>query len=435
MVHTLLKGLQENRPSLILYVLYYGEPSRLISKNEIISINENNFELLKHMADLVGLEDALSLPNSYVEVVKSSLPDEFSFYEDSPVPDGFVFPPFSASIIKNIEKKNMPVYMLEYIRRKVYNKPELISKLLNKKKYVEFIPGLAKILSKSIKNSKTFCSSILSAQLNRENATKELMLIAECYKFGLFTVQELFDLINQLIEDNLIFNLCILLEHVGRYIFYKKESNRLAIEMVEKIKQSPMDSASKIRVSQCISTIINSEFSKINIFDFIRWFLNSTEYEKSEVFEKMKQSRRLVLIILAQPGIFENDRLFRNFVDNVGFIDSIFLIRMYLSVIPKVPKTQALDYINAISILATHYDQQAEVLDTLSSNKMNSDQKDTLIIFLLNKFDSKLHAKYLKMFSKNENPEIRAMVFNFCEEYKYDYVNEDSFEREMHLLE
>ncbi|ELA41623.1 uncharacterized protein VICG_01371 [Vittaforma corneae ATCC 50505] len=460
---TLLKTLKGQRLSFILYSLKFFDIDKSVFvpniEDEIKTINEDNFEILKEIAGILKINEDLKIPNSYIEIVKP-VPGEFSFYEDSKVPSEFVFPPFSMSMIKNIEKKKLEPYMLDYIGQNICSHPELITKIINKKKYVEFIPSLARILSKAIKNSKSYCGSILSCQ----NTDKDLILIAECYKFGLFTSQEIFNLINQLIDKHLISKLCVILEQLGRYILYKKETNRLSIEMIEKVKNSPLDNVSKIQFSQCISMILNPEFCKINILDFLRWFFNSTDYETNALFAKMKKSPRFLLLVLSQPSIFENEENFKKFFNEVKDIvftldtsiplaktmknmieeenTSSFLIGFYLFSIPRIyekHKTLALDYAQAISFLARKQSQQTQVINTLLKEKVGERLKYRIILLLLDSFDPEIHEKYIEILNKRQkgDAEFRAMLFNFCEKHHYacEVDESDSFEREMCLME
>lgn len=453
---TLLRGLGYGKVPFILYAISFFDIDKSVfipfMQCEIKKIDENNFQLIKHTMDALGIRENLPSPKSYVDVIKP-LPGEFSFYEECKAPENFIFPTVNTLLIKDIEKRRLEPYILDYIGYSIYEHPELIKKVIGKKKYVDFIPSIARILSKAIKNSQNnYCNSII----NCLESDSDLILISECYKFGLFTIKELFDLINQLIEKNFISKLCAILENLGRFILYKKETNKQAIGMIEQLRQCSLDKLSRIRVSHCISMIINPEFCKIGAFEFIRWFLNSPGYEKTVLFEEMKNSSRFILMILSRPEIFNDEKFFTKFIDKIknsaltdlalkdnnGMTNSNeeFIRNFYLSAIPKIYRSHKLlsqNYIQALTFLMKNTSQQASILDAFLKGAMDEGSKYKYLLLLLDAADPNLHKGYLEILRHKltNDVEFQAMLFNFCEKYRYEYtfedVESDSFEREI----
>lgn len=446
----LIDASNNNRLYFILYCLegfnmkedFINNIKNNIIKNELKNVNENNYEVLKRITSILKMDDDLKLPNNYIEVIKL-VPGEFNFYEDSEPPVNFEFPSFTPQLIKHIEKKKYEPYMLDYIGQNILNHPELINKIIAKKKYIEFIPSLARILSKSIKNSKSYCCSIYGSQ----EGVKNIILIAECYKFGLFTNNDIFDLINQFIESNSISDLCTLLENVGRFILYKKETNIKAIEVIDKIKHLSVDFSNKACISQCISQLLNPTFCKATILDFLRWFLNSTEYENTEIFKEMLESKRFLLILMLQAALFENRSSFLKFLNLISEKITVdFLLNFYLNLLPKVKvKMMVNEYIQYISHIISSVDENKviEVLDSILESEIEDFIKYRIILILLEDCNKEIQQVYFnKIEKKNKNDdEYKAMLFNFCEKYGYFYISrcvsdydEDSFDLEFELM-
>jgi len=356
-VAALLKGLKSNHLPFIFYVLeaFAVDTAVLVPfvQNEMKAVKEENLELLKAITATLGITDDLHVCKSYIEVIKPAQ-GEFSFYEDAPAPTGGVLPQlFTSVILKNIEKRELTPQMLDFIGHSIYGHPELIAKLMSKKKHIDFIPRLARILSKAIKGSRTHCSSILASRAT----DRDLILIAECYKFGLFTPQELFELLNQLVEKGLISELCVVLESLGRFIFYKKETNLGSIELLERVKHSPLTSLARAQFSQCISMILNPELSRFGITDFLRWFIRTERYRSSLLFDEIRSSRRALLLVLSDPTFFGNPGALRAFTAELeragpgeGHRDLI--IDFYLKAIPLVcerHRALAFSYANVLT--------------------------------------------------------------------------------------
>lgn len=448
-VGAILKSLKTNQLPFILYVLeaFAIDTAVFIPfiKSEIQAVKEDDLELLTAITGILGITDDLHVCRSYVEVIKP-IPGEFSFYEDTPVPTGVSIPPsFTHGILKNIEKRELAPCMLDFIGQSIYGHPELIAKLMNKKKHIEFIPRLARILSKAIKGNKTYCSSILASR----STERDLLLIAECYKFGLFSPQDLFELLNQFIERNLISELCVMLENLGRFIFYRKETNLASMEMLERVRQSPLTSLGRIQFSQCISMILNPEFCRFNINDFLRWFINTGRYKTSLIFDEIRKSRRLLLLILAHPSFFENPDVLRAFVAELdttakqgtgSFSDSI--IDFYLTVIPSIyeeHRALAFAYANALSAVAHTPAEQERVMGRLLTENIGDGTKYRMMLGVLDRCDRGLQGRYLEILKQKqrEDAEYQAMVFNLCEKHGHGFMFEesDSFEREMALMD
>ncbi|KAM0680930.1 hypothetical protein GINT2_000712 [Glugoides intestinalis] len=467
-IQALLKALNSQRLPFILYCVESFDCDRQLFieyvQKEIKSVNDENIQVLKRLLEKLDIKETLEVQSDYVEIIKPTA-GEFSFYEDSKKTQSLQF---TAAMIKNIEKKNFKPHVLDFIGQQIYNSPELIVKVINKKKHINFIPELARILSKAIKDKKRYLTVIL----NKTAKDEDLILIGECYKFGLFTNEELFSLINRLIEQNSISSLCTVLSTVGRFILYKKETNKKAIQTIEKIKQSPIDSVSRIQFTNCLSAVLNPDGGQLCVFDFLQWFFNKDDFTSTELFGNMIKSRRFILMLLCKPEVFEKKESLTRMLNCVGESMKLteseynriteknpnvpkellynlykgdvkdFSRQMYLHYIPMIYKkhrTLALDFIHAIIAVTKKHSRQVAVLDTFLKHNLEERWKWGAFLILLESFDGKLHNKYLRILREtaSHNIELEAILFTFCERHHYETLikEEDSFDKELSLMD
>lgn len=467
-IQMLLKTLTSQRLPFILYCVEFCDCDRRLFiesvQKEIKTVTDENIQVLKRLVETLDIKETLEVQSDYVEIIKPSA-GEFSFYEDSKKTCSLQF---TTAMIKNIEKKNFKPQVLDFIGQQIYNSPELIAKVINKKKHTSFIPELARILSKAIKDKKRYLNLIL----NKIATDEDLILISECYKFGIFTNEELFSLMNKLMEQNSISKLCTILSSVGRFILYKKDTNKKAIQFIEKIKQSSLDSVSRIQFTNCLSAVLNPDGGKLCAFDFLRWFFNKDDFASTELFGKMIKSRRFILMLLCKPEVFEKKESLRNFLSCASEFMKLteseynriaeknpnipkvllsclykgdvkdFSRRMYLHYIPiiyKKHRTLALDFVHAIIAVTKKQNQQIDTLDTFLKHNLEERWKWGAFLILLESFDNKLHSKYLQILREtaSHNIELEALLFTFCEKHHYDALikEEDSFDKELSLMD
>lgn len=432
---TLIKHLKDNTIGLMLYTLesfdiehsFYLDPIQ----NEIKKANLDTIEALKKCTEILGISNDIKLDRQYISVI-IPLEGEFDFYEESKVTDKSILPKFSASLLKNIEKKNYDTQMLDYIGQNIFDRPDLISKLLKKKKKLDFIPSLARILSKCYKNKRNFIDSILE----NNNTEADLILIAECSKFNIISPDELFNLLYNFLDQNQIDKLCTILYFAGRFILFKKETNLRAIELFEKIKSSSMDETSKIAATHCISVILNPKCSKLDILDFFRWFFNSTNFENSELFhEIIKNSKKFLLILFAQPDIFEDKTKLLKAITKSNMLTT--MKNFYLDSIEKLQmqhKAFTLEYIHTLGLMIKKSEDQEKILNFILNLSIEESFKYKIAIIIADYFNSDVRLNFLPIFRERTgiSREFERLFFNFCEKYHYDiHLEEDSFEREL----
>lgn len=440
---SLLKGLKTSKLPFVFYVLegFTVDKSIFIPfiENEMKAMKETDLEIFRVIAPYLGIKNDPNVSKSYVEVIKPA-PGEFNFYSEVPMPGDVKNMVFTPVMIKGIERKSHPAYILDYIGQNIYNHPEFVTKLINKKKHIGFIPKLARILSRAIKGNKTLCNLIFTTQ----ETEKDLLLIGECYKFGLFNAQELFELMNQLIEKNQIPKLCIILDNVGRFILYKKETNIQTIKLIEEVKESGINRESKKQFNQCISMLINPKLSNFSLSDFMRWYINNKRYKEGEILEEIKKSIRFQLLLMANTGIFKNEESLSGFINVISNEKwpnpGIFFISFYMKIIPIIyekHKVITFSYINRISILAKTYKEQMNVMLGFNGLEIKEPMKSKMMLNVMERFSHSVQSYFLKRMNREGmDGECRAMVFNFCEKHghEYDFEEEDSFEREMETM-
>lgn len=432
---TLLKHLKDNPACLVLYILesFDVDPNFYIEiiQNEIKKANQDNIDVLKRCTGILGISNDIKVENQYIPVI-TPMEGEFEFYEESKSSDKSSLPKFTISLIKNIEKKNYSPATLDFIGQSIVDRPDVTAKLLKKKKKIDFIPSLARILSKCYKNKRNFIDSLLE----NHQTEADLILIGECHKFNIISSDELFDLLYILLNQNQIDKICTILYTVGRYILYRKETNLRAIDLFERIKSHQMDETSRIAVTHCISIVLNPKCSKLDILDFFRWFFNSYDFENSELFKVIKSSKRLLLIIFAQPDIFEDkDRLSKAILD-CGILETV--KKLYLDSIERIyssNKVLTLEYIHTLGTIIKSFKEQERIVRFVLNLNIEDDFKIKMVIILLDHYNPEVHMIFLPILKSkcNNSRELERLFFNFNEKYHYEFQSEedDSFEREL----
>lgn len=432
---SLIKHLKDCPIGLILYTLEFFDCNPAIFneiiKNEIKNANLENLSALKKCAELMGISDEIRIQDQYVHVI-TPLKGEFDFYEDFKPIDRALLPKFTPSLIKNIEKKSTDLQLLDFIGQNIYDRPDLVTKLLKKKKKIDFIPCLARILAKCFKNKKTLIDSIIGSS----NSESDLVLIAECSKFNIIGSDELFSILYNLLEQNQVEKLCTILYSAGRFILYKKETNSRAIDLFEKIRSWPMDEISRITATHCVSIVLNPECSKIDILDFFRWFFNKSDFEKSEIFDEIKKSKNFLLILFAQPGIFENKPHLLKAIKKSEMYET--MVDFYLNAIEKTyltSKTFSLDYVYALGSIVKSRVEQCKIIDLILKIRIDEATKYKMILILLDAYDREIHVVYLQLIREKSylSSELESLFFNFCEKYHHEFDMEESnsFDREL----
>lgn len=547
-VLSILKGLETEKIPFMLYCCEYLEIDKSIFEDEIKkemkTVSSKNIEMVNKVIDIVGLEEKASVFDDYQEIIKP-IEGEFDFYNTDTVNSSInnisnvniismsnvnissgnsvnisnvnssnsssgnvnlnntninttsntsininsnvkgqatsIFNKSQQIDIRNIEKRDLSPHLLDAIGYSIIDSPDLIRKLIKKKRYANFIPSLARILSKAIKNRKIYTESILS----KTEETEDLLLICECYKFGIFSDDEIFTTIERISKTDL---LCSVLYNVGRFLLYKKDTNRRAIETIERMKSTIKEDVARIQFNNCISGILNPVCCKIDIIDFLRGYfrhiknninsgytVNNDDSKGTDVeimntvdnkrmntvmgeniidhtttntnclMKMMKNSKRFIFMVLSQPSLFPNKEDLVYFVNSLD-IEISAINSFYLRCIKKIYKKHknlSMELINSLITINNASNKnnceednkrQMEIIDSVLNIDRNDRWIFTAFIRLLDGFNKELHQKYLQTIK--ERCKSFNEYFNFCEKHGYKVeIEEDSFEREMDQME
>lgn len=437
---TVLKNLKENRCIFFLYLLEYFEVDKTMLKDEfekeLKEVNENNLEILKKLSKIMGYNNDVVVKDTYVALIKP-IDGEFDFYDETKSienrqVDTKAFGAFNPSLLKNIEKGEVDLALLDFISQNIYDRPDLVAKLVKKKKQYDFIPYIARVLAKVYKNKKQFVESLLAATDTEE----DLVLIGECVKFLLVTYDEFFGLVNTLLAKDQIEKVCYLLQSCGRFILIQKESNSRAIALIENIKNSTMSEQNRLVFIHTLSLILNPGSSRLTIVEFFRYLFNTTNYRTSTIFSALKASKKLVLIIAAQPCIFDGGKKIAKFIELLT--DKAEVVNFYIRSIPILypsNKKLAHEYIDVLGHIGKTQQEQSSILNRIFSLQIDKEWKMNNLITLLDKYGPIKHFDVYMKVKENRNisPEISRRLFNLSERHHLEEEPSDidSFDQEM----
>lgn len=444
---------------------------------EIEKVNESNFEDIKLIVNIMGLDKEIKVKNSFVDIIKVK-DDEFEFYNLANGIQAIDFSDVSDTLIlKNIEKKCNDLPYLDSIGQYIKNKPNLVEKILKKKKPFHLISVYARVLYRSLKNNTScFMNNILQS---KDSSFEDLILLGELYKFDIIKQSDFFYVLEILLSNN-VEKFCTLFSITGRYLLINKTSNNQTVELLEKLKKINFDEVNKIHIKQCVSRIFSPEVSTVDIISFFQWYFNSSneftqiinkQSERDDnctknVFDIIKESKKLKIIIFMQPSLFKNLNYMAEIIQ--FFEMDGFFIHFYLTILPKISKISLLlQVIEVVGYLCCDYDKdlfqvespqlqnkynkkhimnQHYILNKIKGTKISNSTKYKCILILLDIFDKQHYESNIKeivsWINKTRNNEIEMLLFNFFEKQnlqKSDYfdkfcISDDNFDLEMDAL-
>lgn len=454
-----------NNFSLLNNELLTGELHKIFSdfiKNEIKEVNENDLEIFEQICALLKIDQKIVVKDETIKLIKIE-PNEFLFYENIKLEKDFKFynlnliTDFIESFLKNIkkifeQKENIfenfeKIYkfedktdfeklctVLDFVGFFIKNNSAYFDMFLNKLKdfkKIEHISYLARILSKSQNNK-------IRSYLDDPNNLyyNELVLISEMYKFRIIKSDEIFDLLNYYLTNNYFDKLKILFSNLGRFLLANKSTNKLSADFIDKMNNYKCNEFDKLGLKNCLLEVINPQSPKIGILDFFSWyFSNFDKVKKNEIslFEKMKKSKKLCILLFLRPSLFINTHKMVEFIVLFDMVE--IMIKFYLNILPLIESK-------------TNYYQFLEVLSYLSEKTTNSDKYIDLIIIKI--MDLKVSTEFkhrsilkvlesvskksFKTFCKNQirtmneiefqsDMEIKSLLFNLYEKNNISIQN------------
>lgn len=483
----LVKANKENTLHLIDYLVYSFEDadSALFEKRireGIKDINEKDIDVLNSICRKIGWEVKLEAPGAYVEVVRPNA-SELAFYtgepkapeqgaagcevqsnegsdpsarndpaaestayngesdrlsaKSSPAGDTASNRGFSIQDIKRIEENIKNTEFLDNIGREISGNPELVARVLKKKRNMALLPAIARIITRLTRGRADIIHQLLAQDLD-SIAHTDLILIGELYKFGAVRPGDMIALLGQLFKGKMIEKLSILIENAGRFLLWRKETNKCTRDLLDRLRAMSLSDIDRLFVSDCLSKVFQADSLNVDIVNFFDWFFREKNFSSSGIFSVLKRSQRLLCIVFMQPIFFESDLFLARVILETGMEHT--MLRLYLDSLVLLMQHSLQSTFRIIEVVGVLIGRrptadQAQVLDLVMELGIPDAMKHRMLVSLLDHCHAQLHRKYIDIIvDSGIGSEMRAFLFNFCEKHGYDLQESsemDSFEQEM----
>lgn len=438
-------------------------------QKSIESVDEKNIEVLGAICALLGISTKLEVPDNFLEVIKPAA-DEFAFYQaesrgadapgggaregtdsDGPSSDAGgrrqaaaeesgpdEHPVFSPACLRRLGEEARNIEYLDFVSLHVSGSPDLVGKILKKRRDVSLVPAIARIVSRLSRGKRAVVGQLL-AEGPDGLQHNDLVLVGELYKFGAVRPAELASLLNYFLKNRMVEKLAVLLENTGRYMLVDRKTNEYARDLLERLKALGATEIDRLFIRDCLSKIYQTETPGADILNFMQWLFKERTFSFAGVFQSISRSRKLLLVLFMQPELFESDEFLVGIIVSAGMEGT--MLRLYLDSVEILGSKQGafrIAEILAVLVGALAVQEQTRVLDAVLAMGLAPSMRYRMGLVLLDRCCPSVHRRYLDVFGGSSVfAAIRADLFNFCEKHGHELAaaeDLDSFERDMECL-
>lgn len=444
---TLIKAYGEGALPLIHYLVCNFGVLRMEYINTRIQaavdkVSEKDVEIVGAIIERLGWGVKLAVEGDYVEVVRPT-PEELVFYDTAePVPEAGSVPGsppgvFSVHDLKKIGQEAGNTVFLDFVAEGVSENPDLVSRVLRKRRCPALIPAVARIVSRLQRGKKTIVAQLLGADY-ASIPQCDLLLIAELFKFDTVCSSTFTTLLSFFLKSRMLEKLCILMECSGRFLLFRRDTNKFARDLVSQLRTAAVCEVDRLRVSNCLARVHSIPRLRVDIANLLHWLFRERNFTTTGLFSSLRRSTRFLCMIFFQPSLFESDELLVRAICAAEMHTA--MVKYYLSSLPALAAASRQTAFRVVEVVAllvrgASVPEQAAIIDAVLGSAVPTDMRPRMVIALLDRAAPALHVGYVEKLSCSAlSADARVCLFNFCEKHGIgfpEHSDSDSFEQEI----